>query len=129
MAGGYFARHVRRTPYCYHQRQRDPLELVPDILGDLVVVRPAPAGMRLVGLLPHGIDSRAVGWAMAERGLAVTPLSPSAPASMTDGREGLLLGYGNFDRETTAAALRVLAEVIREVQASAARAGRVPGMR
>ena len=38
-------------------------------------------------------DARVVSWAAAERGVLVTPLSRSAPASMTDGREGLLLGY------------------------------------
>lgn len=129
IAGGHFARHIRRTRDLYRQRQIDLLELVPDILGDLLEVRSAPAGMRLVGLLQPGVDSRAVGWAMAERGLAVTPLSASAPSSMTEGREGLLLGYGAFDRDTTAAALRVLAEVIRGIKAGAPRVGRVAAMR
>jgi hypothetical protein len=59
----------------------------------------------------------------------VTPLSSSAPSSMTGGREGLLLGYGAFDRDATAAALRVLAEVLRESVPSGARAGRLVGMR
>ncbi|MEO6208840.1 MAG: PLP-dependent aminotransferase family protein [Gemmatimonadaceae bacterium] len=129
IAGGHFARHIRRTRDLYRERQKDLLELVPEILGDLLEVRPAPAGMRLVGLLPRGVDSRAIGWAAAEQGLSVTPLSPSAPASMTDGREGLLLGYGAFDRETTAAALRVLGDVIRANLPGAARSGRVAGMR
>ena len=85
--------------------------------------------MRLLGLLPRGVDSRAIGWAAAERGLMVTPLSPSAPSSMTDGREGLLLGYGAFDRETTAAALRVLAEIIRANVAGPSKGERIAGMR
>jgi hypothetical protein len=44
----------------------------------------------------------------------VTPLSRAAPASITDGREGLLLGYAAYDRASTESALRVLARVIRE---------------
>jgi len=48
---------------------------------------------------------------------------------MTDGREGLLLGYGAFDRETTAAALRVLAEIIRANVAGPSKGERIAGMR
>ncbi|MEP7087751.1 MAG: PLP-dependent aminotransferase family protein [Gemmatimonadota bacterium] len=129
IAGGHFARHIRRTRDLYRERQKDLLELVPEIMSDLLDIRPAPAGMRLLGLLPRGADSRAIGWAAAERGLVVTPLSRSAPASMTEGREGLLLGYGAFDREATAAALRVLAEVIRANLGRAKKDGRVVGMR
>jgi GntR family transcriptional regulator / MocR family aminotransferase len=129
ISGGHFARHIRRTRDLYRERQKDLLELAPEIMGDLLDVRPAPAGMRLLGLLPRGVDSRAIGWAAAERGLMVTPLSPSAPSSMTDGREGLLLGYGAFDRETTAAALRVLAEIIRANVAGPSKGERIAGMR
>jgi len=54
----------------------------------------------------------------------VTPISRSAPASITDGREGLLLGYAAYDRAATERALRVLAGVVRE-HASKARPDRV----
>lgn len=128
ISGGHFARHIRRTREMYRQRQRDLVELVPEIMGSLLEVRSAPAGMRLLGLLPRGVDSRAVGWAASERGVYVTPLSASAPSSMTDGREGLLLGYGAFDRDATAAALRVLAGVLREAVAGS-REERVVAMR
>jgi GntR family transcriptional regulator / MocR family aminotransferase len=77
-------------------------------------VRPAPAGMRLLGLLPPGIDARAVAWAAAERGVAVTPLSRAAPRSMTERHGGLLLGYAAFDREAMRVALGILGTVLRE---------------
>jgi hypothetical protein len=58
----------------------------------------------------------------------VTPLSRSAPASMTDGREGLLLGYSAYDRESTRKGLVMLAQVIRECMAKA-RSERAVAMR
>jgi len=128
LAGGHFARHIRRTRDLYRQRQKNLLELAPEMTGGLLDVRPAPAGMRLLGLLPRGVDARAVSWAAAERGVLVTPLSRSAPASMMDGREGLLLGYAAYDREASREALRVLAQVIREHSTESC-GGRVAGMR
>ena len=70
ISGGHFARHIRRTREMYRERQKDLVELVPEIMGNMLEVRSAPAGMRLLGLLPLGVDSRAVGWAAAERGAA-----------------------------------------------------------
>jgi hypothetical protein len=43
----------------------------------------------------------------------VTPLSRSAPQSITGGLEGLLLGYAAYDRAATEGALRVLAQMVR----------------
>lgn len=129
LAGGHFARHIRRTRDLYRQRQENLLELAPEMTGGLLDVRPAPAGMRLLGLLPRGVDARAVSWAAAERGVIVTPLSRSAPASMMDGREGLLLGYAAYDREASREALRVLAGVLREHAGGDKLSGRVAGMR
>ena len=114
IAGGHFARHIRRTRDLYRKRQHDLLSLAESITGDLLEVRGTPAGMRLLGLLPRGVDASAVSWAASERGVLVTPLSRAAPASITDGREGLLLGYAAYDRASTESALRVLARVIRE---------------
>jgi GntR family transcriptional regulator/MocR family aminotransferase len=119
LAGGHFARHIRRTRDLYRQRQADLLALAAEIMPELLEMRSAPAGMRALGLLPRGVDARAISWAAAERGVQVTPLSRSAPASMTDGREGLLLGYSAYDRESTRKGLTMLAQVIREQMAKA----------
>ena len=128
IAGGHFARHIRRTRELYRQRQHDLIELASAITGKLLEMRPAPAGMRLLGLLPRGVNAAAVSWAASERGVLVTPISRSAPSSITDGREGLLLGYAAYDRAATEGALRVLAQVVRE-QMSRPRSGRVVGLR
>jgi len=114
LAGGHFARHIRRTRELYRQRQTDMLALAAELAPGLLDMRAAPAGMRLLGLLPRGVDARAVSWTAAERGVQVTPLSRSAPASITDGREGLLLGYSAYGHDATEAALKVLAGVLRE---------------
>jgi len=114
LTGGHFARHIRRTRELYRQRQADMLALGAEIAPDLLEMRATPAGMRLLALLPRGVDARAVGWAAAERGVQVTPLSRSAPTSITDGRDGLLLGYSGYGRDATEAALKVLAGVVRE---------------
>jgi GntR family transcriptional regulator / MocR family aminotransferase len=113
LSGGHFARHIRRTRELYRQRQSDMLALGAQLAPGLLEMRAAPAGMRLLALLPRGVDARAVGWAAAERGVQVTPLSRSAPQSITDGREGLLLGYAAYDRAATEGALRVLAQMVR----------------
>ena len=123
IAGGHFARHIRRTRELYRQRQNDLIELASTITRGLLEMRPAPAGMRLLGLLPPGVEASAVSWAAAERGVLVTPISRAAPSSITEGREGLLLGYAAYDREATESALRVLAQVVRE-HASKARSER-----
>ena len=128
IAAGHFARHIRRTRELYRQRQRDLIELASAITGELLEMRPAPAGMRLLGLLPRGIDATAVSWAASERGVLVTPISRAAPASITEGREGLLLGYAGYDRTATESALRVLAQVVKE-QMAKARPGRAEEMR
>jgi GntR family transcriptional regulator/MocR family aminotransferase len=114
LAGGHFARHIRRTRELYRQRQADMLALAAELTPGLLDMRPAPAGMRLLGLLPRGVDARTVSWTAAERGVQVTPLSRSAPTSITDGREGLLLGYSAYGHDATEAALKVLAGVLRE---------------
>ena len=128
LSGGHFARHIRRTRELYRQRQADMLELGATIASDVMEMRAAPAGMRLLALLQRGVDARAVSWAAAERGVQVTPLSRSAPASITNGRDGLLLGYSAYGHEATEAALEVLAQVLR-AQGASARSERAVGMR
>lgn len=117
LAGGHFARHVRRTRELYHQRQQTLLELAPALTGGLLDVRPAAAGMQVLGLLPRGVDARIVARVAAERGVQVTPLSRSAPTAMTGGRGGLLLGYAAFNRDATRVALGTLGAVLAEVVA------------
>lgn len=113
IAGGHFARHVRRTRDLYRARQQYLVDLAPRLTGGLLDVRPAPAGMRVLGILPPKVDSRTVARVAAERGVIVTPVSSSAAHSIPGGRGGVLLGYAAFDEEVTRAALTTLGEVLR----------------
>lgn len=117
LTGGHFARHIRRTRELYRRRQQTLVELAPTATGGMLDVQPAAAGMRLLGLLPPGVDARTVARVAADRGVQVTPLTQSAPTTMTAGRGALLLGYAAFNRNATRAALCTLGDVIREILA------------
>ena len=128
IAEGHFARHVRRMRALYRERQETLLALAPRLTHGLLELRHAPAGMRLLGVLPDGVDAVAVANAAAARGVVVTPLSAATPRSVTGGRGGLLLGYAAFDEAQTRAALERLGVVLRELAPAAhprsVRAGR-----
>lgn len=122
LADGHFARHVRRMRTLYQRRQHELLALAPALTHGLLELHAAPAGMRLLGLLPDGVDAVAVMRAAAARGVFVTPLSASAPHALTGGRGGLLLGYAAFPRDATHAALVTLGDVLRDEVTRARRA-------
>jgi GntR family transcriptional regulator/MocR family aminotransferase len=115
IAGGHFARHLRRTRAKHQERQRIFLELAARELDGLVRFEESPAGMRLIGWLPPGSDDRAIAAEAARRGVVVAPLSPqlgSAPR-----RPGLIVGYVAYAPAETREAMRVLAAAIRAVSA------------
>lgn len=121
IAGGHFARHVRRTRELYRERQRLIVALAPTLTDGLLEVLPAPAGMRVVGLLPPGVSARAVSHAALARDLFVTPLPTTGDGSPTArgdalgrgaDRDGVLLGYAGFGAADTRAALLTLRDVI-----------------
>lgn len=115
ISGGHFARHIRRMRELYRRRQQAMVELAPTMTGGMLDIQPTAAGMRLLGVLPAGVDARAVARAATARGIQVAPLSQSAPTAMTGGRGALLLGYAAFDRDVTRVALGTLGDVIREI--------------
>lgn len=109
---GHFARHVARMRRLYAERQRMLVELIRTELGDLLRVAPAPAGMRLLGWLPDGLDDAAVSARATRRGVDVEPLSlhrvqPGGPG-------GLLLGFAPFTAREMIPALRELRGAIRD---------------
>jgi GntR family transcriptional regulator/MocR family aminotransferase len=114
IAGGHLARHVRRTRELYRQRQQHLVAQAAALTGGLLEVCPAPAGMRVVGLLPAGVSARAVAQAALLRDVFVTPLPAAAHERVPPERDGLLLGYAGFGAADTRAALLVLRDVIRD---------------
>ena len=115
LAEGHFGRHVRRMRELYRERQQTLVDLAPRLTGGLLTVQPAAAGMRVLGLLPAGVDARAVTIAAGARGVRVVPWPRSARSLMPDGRDGILLGYAAYGLEATRVALGTLADVIRQV--------------
>jgi GntR family transcriptional regulator/MocR family aminotransferase len=87
---GHFERHIRRMRAIYHERQVLLVNLARERLGGLLDVRPADAGMTVVGWLGQGLDDIATARAAERAGLHVLPLSPLAIRPMPP---ALLLGY------------------------------------
>lgn len=90
MAQGHFARHIRRMRVLYAERQAALVEAAQPLAG-LLEVRPAEAGMHLLGWLPAGSDDVALAHVAEQYQVSTRPLSrfflePSA-------LRALLLGY------------------------------------
>jgi len=98
IAGGHFARHVRRMRTLYAERQAALLEAGRRELAGLVDLAPSDAGLHLIGWLPAGVDDRAAQEAALAAGVDTLSLSahraaPPAPVAGPGARTGLLLGY------------------------------------
>ena len=87
---GHFERHIRRMRAIYHERQVLLVNLARERLGGLLDVRPADAGMTVVGWLGGGLDDVATARAAERAGLHVLPISPLAVRPLPP---ALLLGY------------------------------------
>jgi GntR family transcriptional regulator/MocR family aminotransferase len=87
---GHFERHIRRMRAIYHERQVLLVNLARERLGGLLDVRPADAGMTVVGWLGGGLDDVATSRAAERAGLHVLPVSPLAVRPLPP---ALLLGY------------------------------------
>ena len=88
---GHFARYIRRMRVLYAERQAALVEAARRELAGLLDVRPAEAGMHLVGWLPAGIDDVTAAQRAAAHGVDVQPLSLYSIEPLP--RAGLLLGY------------------------------------
>jgi GntR family transcriptional regulator / MocR family aminotransferase len=110
ISAGHFARHIRRMRQLYASRQELLIGAAAELMG-LLEVRPAQAGMHLVGWLPPGVDDRAASAAAAAHGVIAPPLSAYQlrPAA----RGGLMLGYTALDEQTIEDGVRRLAAALR----------------
>ncbi|GJG89531.1 GntR family transcriptional regulator [Gemmatimonadetes bacterium T265] len=107
---GHFARHVRRMRTLYAARQAALVALAERELRGRITLRPAAAGLHLLGWLPPGRSDAAVSSALAARGVEAPPLSMyHVGPRAADG--ALLLGYASLDD----VALRQGVDVLREV--------------
>jgi len=113
IAEGFFASHLRRMRVLYAERQAALVEAAARDLRELLDVRPAEAGMHLVGWLPESADDREAASRAAARGVEATALSlygiePSR-------RGGLLLGYAAVGEQEIRTGVRRLAAALREL--------------
>jgi GntR family transcriptional regulator/MocR family aminotransferase len=105
---GYYARHVRRMRLVYAERQAALVAAAAEHLAQWIDVRPAPAGMHLVGwvraeLARKGVTDQLLSGIALSNGIVTTSLS--SYRSRRNGREmraaaardgGLLFGYSAF---------------------------------
>lgn len=91
---GSLAAHIRRMRALYADRQALLLEAARRHLGERLALRPAEAGMHLVGYLEDGADDVALAGRARRLGVEVTPLA--ALYQERPDRRGLLLGYAGL---------------------------------
>ena len=111
IVAGDFDGHIRRTRKLYAERQAALVDAAAKHLTGLLDVRPAEAGMHLVGYLPQGIDDRAIARQAAAGGVEAPPLSAYALAPQP--LKGLMLGYAAFSHAEIESGIRRLAAVLR----------------
>ena len=107
---GHFVRHLRRMRNLYLERQQVLLHAAKSELDGMLAVRPADAGMHLIGMLPPGIDDREVSSAAAAAGVECVPLSHCYLGGMS--LHGLLLGYPGIRPPLIGRAIRDLSTVL-----------------
>ncbi|MSP01601.1 MAG: PLP-dependent aminotransferase family protein [Acetobacteraceae bacterium] len=106
MAGGHFARHVKRMRGLYARRRAALVEA----LAGHFPVELAPGGMHLLARLPDGVDDGDVARRAAVRGLA--PMALSSLSVARHPGNGLLLGFTNVREADAAGLVRRLVEVV-----------------
>ncbi len=97
VAGGHFARHVRRMRRLYAARQEVLVDEVRRHLGGRMQVTPSSTGMHLLGWLERGVDDSTVSARAATLGVEAAPLSRYA--MIRPERGGLLLGWAGYGPE------------------------------
>jgi GntR family transcriptional regulator / MocR family aminotransferase len=106
MAGGHFARHVKRMRGLYKRRRA----ALAEALAGHFPVELAPGGMTLLIRLPEGVDDRDAARRGMTAGLAMTALSGLAIAHASG--QGLLLGFTNVREEDAVGLVGRMREVV-----------------
>ncbi|HKV83419.1 MAG TPA: PLP-dependent aminotransferase family protein [Ktedonobacterales bacterium] len=106
---GELERHLARMRRLYRSRRDALVAALRTVLGDLVTIGPAEAGIHLLLGLPTGVSDVALSDVARERGIGLTPLSPHY---FRQARSGLLLGFGALDEDQLARGVERLAPLI-----------------
>ena len=107
MAGGYFARHVRKMRQLYKERRNALVDALTRELGTRLEVSVPEAGMHLVAWLPRGMSAQLAAQRAAAYGLYVLPLSHFSLRPLP--RDGLVLGFASASPQELRAGVQRLA--------------------
>ena len=116
IAGGHYARHVRRVRALYAERQAALLEAAKAELEGLLTLAPHAAGLHLVGWLAPGLDANVAAAAAEAQGVRVYPVSRYALAAGAQDSNGLILGYAGFDARAIRAGVRKLRRALESLR-------------
>jgi GntR family transcriptional regulator/MocR family aminotransferase len=112
ITNGHFTRHIRRMRLLYQERRDVLLQQAREIASPYLEIRPADAGMHVVGWLSGRRSDREVAARAAAVGLEVMSLSQYAMRKSSRG--GLLLGFAAFPPRALREAMVTLATIINE---------------
>jgi GntR family transcriptional regulator/MocR family aminotransferase len=107
---GHFARHVRRMRSLYAARQELLIAAAQTELDGLLEMKPAAAGMHIIGWLPGGVSDKVVSEKAAQYGVEAAPLSAYSFAPLPKG--GLVLGYTTVNGRQIKEGMRRLAQAL-----------------
>ena len=113
IAEGHFSRHIRRMRSLYEERQGHLVTAVRQELAGILEVKPAEAGMNLIGWLPPGVDDQEMSARAADGGIDAAPLSAHALEPLKRG--ALMLGYACLSRKEIFQGARKLAKALAHV--------------
>ena len=108
---GYLAGHIRRMRPLYAERQATLIDALEPV-SDRLKLRPAEAGMHLVGRFDQRMDDRSVAGAAERLGVQAPALSSYFQGKPT--ASGLVLGYAGIDAGAIARAARKLLDAIND---------------
>jgi len=105
MAGGQFDRHIRAMRLLYAKRQQTLLTSLDEHLADVLTVDSTPAGLHLIGWLPHDVSDTDASAALREAGIEAPSVTSLAFGPLRRG--GLVLGYTTPEADLRSAARRM----------------------
>ena len=100
MAGGHFARHLKKMRALYTQRRHIFVSALREVLGERMRIALQPGGLHILAQLPNGIDDAALADRAKAAGLAVHALSRWTIQAQV--APGLLMGFANIIDTTQA---------------------------
>jgi len=116
MVQEHFARHVRRMRALYEERQHTLVEHAKRLLGDILTVDTAEAGMHLIGTLAPGINDRYASERAAAHGVVCTPISKYYLGQPD--LSAFVLGYAAFNTQEILQGVEQLAIALDEIAQS-----------